>query len=315
MFSTLQLTRSNSARLVLVLALFSAACKKEVTADSYGNFEAEETVVAAETSGQLHEFSPVEGQTLAANSAVGQVDTIQLALDRDQLLTQRSGIADHRKAAVLQLRTLEVQFDIAQRSKARIDRLFAQQAATAQQHDQMERDVRVLTEQIAGAQVGIESVASDLATLNARIASVTDRIRRATIVSPIGGTVLATYVRTGEFIQQGQQLYRIANLDTLTLRAYVTGTQLASFRIGQQLQVNIDGADKTLRHYPGTVTWVSSRAEFTPTPVQTRDDRGDLVYAVKVRVANADGSLKIGMPADLSLTSSPVATTPPANKP
>jgi len=296
---------------VLTVSLLFVACKKEMPADSYGNFEAEETVVAAEIAGQLQEFLPVEGQSLVARARVGLVDTIPLALERDQLAAQRSGIADRRKEITQQIRSFEVQLEIAERSKARVDRLFLQQAATAQQHDQVERDVRVLKEQIVGTRVGTERVGSDLASLDARVASVSDRIRRATIVSPISGTVLATYARTGEFIQQGQQLYRLANLDTLTLRAYVTGAQLALFRIGQTVQVHVDGANKSLRSYSGTVTWVSSRAEFTPTPVQTRDDRGDLVYAVKVRVANTDGALKIGMPADVSLTGGEVNAAKP----
>lgn len=313
--STVFLNASAKTALVLLtFTLLAAACKKDTPPDSYGNFEAEETVVAAETAGQLQEFLPVEGQVLTAKARVGQVDTIQLSLERDQLVAQRAGIVDHRTEVSQQIRTLDVQLEIAKRSKERTDRLFAQQAATALQRDQQERDVRVLTEQIAGTRVGIARVASDLAALDVRIAAVNDRLRRATIVSPISGTVLATYVRTGEFIQPGQQLYRVANLDTLTLRAYVTGAQLSQFKIGETVQVHVDGIDKTLRSYTGMVTWVSSRAEFTPTPVQTRDDRGDLVYAVKVRVANADGALKIGMPADVSLRGQ-VATNTAVSKP
>lgn len=307
-------TGTNRLRALLSLSLFTSACRKEAQPDSYGNFEAEETVVAAETAGQLREFLPIEGQALTAKSRVGQVDTIQLALEREQLIAQRGGIVDHRAEVAQQIKALDVQLEIAKRAKERTDRLFAQQAATAVQRDQQEREVRVLTEQIAGTRVGIARVASDIAALDARIAAVNDRVRRATIVSPISGTVLATYVRTGEFIQPGQQLYRVANLDTLVLRAYVTGAQLGQFRLGQTVQVQVDGADKSLKSYSGTVAWVSSRAEFTPTPVQTRDDRGDLVYAVKVRVANADGALKIGMPADVSL-SDQVATAAPPPKP
>lgn len=311
MSSTASNFTANISRLFVASTLLAAACRKDTPPDSYGNFEAEETVVAAETGGQLQEFVPTEGQALVAKARVGQVDTIQLSLERDQLVAQRAGIADHRTEVSQQIRTLEVQLDIAKRSKERTDRLFAQQAATALQRDQQERDVRVLTEQIAGTRVGIARVASDLAALDVRIAAVNDRLRRATIVSPISGTVLATYVRTGEFIQPGQQLYRVANLDTLTLRAYVTGAQLSQFRIGETVQVHVDGVNKSLRNYTGTVTWVSSRAEFTPTPVQTRDERGDLVYAVKVRVANADGALKIGMPADVSLRDQVESNAPP----
>lgn len=294
---------------------FGTACKKDAQPDSYGNFEAEETVVASETAGQLHEFLPTEGNTLTGGSRVAQVDTIQAALERDQLIAQRGGIVDHRTEVAQQVRALEVQLEIARRAKERTDRLFAQQAATAVQRDQQEREVRVLTEQIAGTRVGIARVASDVAALDVRIASVNDRIRRATIVTPIGGTVLATYVRTGEFIQPGQQLYRIANLDTLTLRTYVTGAQLTQFRIGQTVSVRVDDGSKSLRTYSGTVTWISAKAEFTPTPVQTRDARGDLVYAVKVRVANADGSLKIGMPGDVSLGGQVATNTPQKNSP
>ncbi len=315
MFSPFLTGDSTLARLSLAFVLLSAACRGETPADSYGNFEAEETIVAAETAGQLQEFVPVEGASLTSGARVGQIDTIQLALERDQLVAQRSGIGDRRTEISRQVRAYDVQLEIAERSKARIDRLFAQQAATAQQRDQMEMEVRVLREQIAGTRVGSARVASDLAALDARIESVADRVRRATIVSPISGTVLATYVRTGEFVQKGQQLYRLASLDTLTLRTYVTGTQLASFRIGQTVRVNVDGASATPRNYTGTITWVSSRAEFTPTPVQTRDDRGDLVYAVKVRVANPDGALKIGMPGDITLTNTPMAATSSARKP
>jgi HlyD family secretion protein len=304
--------KSSATRSVaLGVAVLLSACAKPTPVDAYGNFEAEEVVVASETSGQLKQFTPTEGHVLAANSRVGQVDTIQLTLEREQLVAQKAGALDHRTEVAQQIRALEVQRDIAQRSRERIDRLFANQAATAQQRDQQEREVRVLAEQITGARASVSRVATDIATLDARIAAVQDRLRRAGLTNPVAGTVLATYARTGEIIQPGQALYRVANLDTLTLRAYVTGAQLAAFRLGQTVQVHVDGADKTLRAYTGTVSWISSKAEFTPTPVQTRDDRGALVYAVKVRVANSDGALKIGMPADVALTSANVAATTP----
>jgi HlyD family secretion protein len=291
-------------------ALLVVACTKAPAADAYGNFEAEEVVVAAETGGQLKSFVPAEGQRVEANAHVGQVDTLQLAFERDQLVAQRAGALDHKQEAVQQIKALDVQLDIATRARERIDRLFANQAATAQQRDQQEREVRVLREQITGARATLSRSGSDIASLDARIAGVQDRIRRASLTSPVTGTVLATYVRTGEIIQPGQALYRVANLDTLVFRAYVTGGQLSAFKLGQSVQVHADQGDKTLRNYAGTVSWVSSRAEFTPTPVQTRDDRADLVYAVKVRVANTDGALKIGMPGDVGLVAAQVAAKP-----
>lgn len=294
----------------LSMALLFTACHKPASADAFGNFEAEEVVVAAETSGQLLRFSPVEGQALVAKSAAGLVDTIQLALERDQLVAQRAGLGDRRREAAEQMAAVEVQHEIAQRTRQRVDRLFATQAATAQQRDQAERDERVLGTQVASSRAGLDRIATDQLSLDARIAAVQDRIRRATLTCPVSGTVLATFVRAGEMIQPGQALYRVASLDTLTLRAYVTGGQLHAFAIGQQVQVHVDGDAGTLRAYPGTVSWVSSKAEFTPTPVQTRDERENLVYAVKVRVANPDGALKIGMPGDLTLLAPPANAKP-----
>ena len=146
------------------------------------------------------------------------------------------------------------------------------------------------------------SVSQDVAASDARVAQIAERIAKSRITAPFAGTVLATYARAGEFVQPGQPLFRLASLDTLTLRAYVTEPQLAQIKLGQRVQVTVDrGAGERLA-MPGTVSWIASKAEFTPTPVQTRDERTDLVYAVKILVPNRGGTLKIGMPADVSLT-------------
>jgi HlyD family secretion protein len=144
------------------------------------------------------------------------------------------------------------------------------------------------------------SVTMDVASSEARVAQIRDRIVKSTVTNPQAGTVLTTYARAGEVVQPGQPLYKIADLDTLDLRAYVTGGQLPAVRLGQRVEVRVDRGSGKLRTIAGVVTWVSPTAEFTPTPVQTRDERADLVYAVKIRVPNADGSLKIGMPADVT---------------
>lgn len=304
-----------------------AACDKATPADAYGNFEAEEVVVGAESSGQLQRFTAVEGQTLAANTTVALIDTIAIALDRAQLVAQRKGLVAHRAEVSDQSRALQVQLEIARRARARIERLYAGQAATSAQRDQAEREERVLVAQNAAAGAGLTRVDADVGALDARIAAIQDRLRRATVVNPVNGTVITTYVRAGEMVQPGQPLYRVANLDTLTLRAYVTGAQLGAFRLGSVVDVKVDAttgaaatgsegsASATLRTYRGTIAWVSARAEFTPTPVQTRDDRRDLVYAVKIRVANPDGALKVGMPGDVSLSSAVAAAPASTPKP
>ncbi|MCC7054453.1 MAG: HlyD family efflux transporter periplasmic adaptor subunit [Gemmatimonadaceae bacterium] len=291
--------------------LLVAACTKPAPADAYGNFEAEEVVVGGEVAGQLTAFAPVEGRELAAGAVVAQVDTVPLALERAQLVAQRAGLVARRREGTDQLTALQVQREIATRTRARVERLFAAQAATAMQRDQAERDVRVLAAQLEGGRAAIDRSRADIDALEARIASLSDRLARTTVHNPVGGTVLATYARTGEMVGAGQPLYRIANLDTLTLRAWVTGSQLTSFRLGTRVAVTVGDAGAP-ESFTGDVTWVSSRAEFTPTPVQTREDRGDLVYAVKVRVAHRDGHLKVGMPADVTLSAAPVAASTPS---
>jgi HlyD family secretion protein len=295
----LRIARQRAGTTLALLAL--AACQKPPTADAYGNFEAEELVVSAESSGQLVRFAVSEGMSLPADTVIAMVDTVALSLERAQLAAQRAGLVARRSETQAQLRGLEVQQEIARRTRERIDRLFANQAATATQRDQVERDDRLLGAQLSGTRDAVRRAAADIAALDAREASLVDRLSRARVRNPVAGTVLATYARAGEMIAPGQPLYRIANLDTLTLRMYVTGGQLTSFRIGTPVQVHVDGPEDSLRTYRGIVSWVSTKAEFTPTPVQTRDDRAGLVYAVKVRVANRDGTLKIGMPGDVTL--------------
>jgi HlyD family secretion protein len=193
---------------------------------------------------------------------------------------------------------VEAQASVAQRTYARTRRLFAQQAATAQQLEQAERDYRTLSAQRAAAGSQREGAVREASSTQARVAQIRDQLAKSRVVNPVGGPVLTTYARAGEFVQTGQPLYRIANLDTMELRAYVTEPQLAQVAVGKPAQVTFD-VGGTRRTLTGTVAWVSSQAEFTPTPIQTRDERTNLVYAVKVRVPNPGGALKIGMPADV----------------
>lgn len=290
------------AKIIPLLVVLAAACNREPEPDAYGNFEATEVVVSAQTTGQVQQFTPVEGMRLERGAVVALIDTTQLSLEQRQLSAQREAVGSRGVEVGEQLRVLQVQRDIARRALERTQRLHAEQAATAQQLDQAERDWRVLGAQIEALRAQRRSVGLDASATEARVAQVRDRLARSTVANPQAGVVLATYARAGEVVQSGQPLYKIADLDTLVLRAYVSEAQLARFRIGQGVRVHVDGGDGALRTLPGTITWVAARSEFTPTPVQTRDGRSDLVYAVKVRVANADGALKIGMPADLTLS-------------
>ena len=247
----------------------------------------------------------------------------------DVIGAQQRAAAAQRDAAKAQAASLDAQLEITRRALGRTERLFAQQAATAQQIDQASREVRVLEQQVKAQADQIKAHDSQIqaharqieatraqrdtanaqvATVAAQVAQVDERIRRSRITNPIAGTVLATYARAGEFIQPGQPLYRIANLDAVEVRAYITEPQLAQVRIGGAAQVSVDAGSGPRRTFAGSVAWISSEAAFTPTPIQTRDERADLVYAIKIRVANEGGVLKIGMPADVQFA--PVGSTP-----
>ena len=284
----------------VVLSILVIGCKSKPEADAYGNFEATEVQVSAETSGQIKQFVPVEGMRLANGAFVALIDTVQLSLEREQIVTQQNAGRSRTNQANRQAQVFVAQKAVAERNYERTRRLYEEKAATAQQLDAAERDYRTVVAQIAAAQAQAQSVGLEAGTTQARLAQIRHTIEKSRVTNPENGTVLAVYSREGEVIQAGQPLYKIANLDTLTLRAYVTEDQLASFKIGQPVAVTID-RDGKRESVSGVVSWVASDAEFTPTPVQTRDDRASLVYAAKIRVPNKGGDLKIGMPADVTL--------------
>ncbi len=281
--------------------LFAAGCKKAPGPDAYGNVEATEVVVGSQTTGQVKSFEPLEGQQIEAGRVVAVIDTTALQLQLREATSQSSTSKAKVEEAARQLGVLETQRDIAQRDYDRTRRLFGQQAATSQQLDQAERDYRTLLAQIEAGHAQVRTASEDVSSSDARAAQIRDQIRRSRVSNPIGGTVLTTYTRRGEFVQVGQPLYKIADLDTVELRAYVTEPQLAQVKLGNRVDVTVD-VDGGRRTVPGIVSWISSQAEFTPTPIETRDERTNLVYAIKVRVGNHDGVLKIGMPADVQFT-------------
>jgi HlyD family secretion protein len=284
---------------LFIAALALTSCRSDQS-DAYGNFEATEVTVAAEVGGRLLAFSLEEGDRLAADSVVGVVDTIPLALERRALIARRAAATARTREAAAGISALEVQRTIADRELARTERLLEQAAATAQQGDRAERDARVAREQLAGARAARASALQEVAALDAQVASLDDRLARSRIGSPLAGTVLTRYVEPGEFVQAGQPLFKLASLDSLTFRAYVANAQLTRLRLGQEVRVGVDRADSIVA-LPGRITWIASTAEFTPTPIQTREERADQVYAVKVAVANPEGRLRIGMPGELLL--------------
>ncbi len=300
-----------SAELAAALIL-AVACRKRDEPDAYGNFETTDVVVSAEAGGRLLQFTPTEGVRLTAGAAVGLVDTTQLVLEHAQGLAQRGVAGSRATEAARQIDVLETERTIAQRAYERTQRLYAQQAATAQQLDQAEREYRALGQRIEAAKAQRQTAAQDIAANDVRVAQIAERLRRSRVTNPVAGTVLTTYVEAGEFVQPGQPLYKIADLDTMVLRAYVAEPELARLRLGQTVEVTVNVGGKRRMVLPGRVAWIASEAEFTPTPIQTREERADLVYAVKILVANPNGVLKIGMPADVALAPAGAPTSAPA---
>ena len=328
---------------VAALVILAAGCAREAAPDAYGNVEATDVLVSAEVAGRLVTFDVDSGQQLEAGAIVGVIDPEPLTLQRTQAEAQRAASASRatevarqvpvleaqraaaeaqRAAAAAQGNGLDSQLEIARRNLERTRRLRAQDAATVQQLDQAERDVRVLEDQVraqaqqveaharqvAAYDAQIEAVraqrqtaAQQVASAEAQVAQIDDRIRRSEVRNPAAGTVLATFAEPGEIVQIGQPLYRIADLGTVDVRAYVGEAQLAGIRVGQPAQVWYDAGGDARQALDGTVTWIADQAEFTPTPIQTRDERTDLVYAITVRVPNPDRRLKIGMPVDVDL--------------
>lgn len=291
----------NTGRAAAALLLTLAAACGDGTADAYGNFEATEVVVSAEVGGRLLRLDVEAGRRVAAGEAVGRVDTVPLALRRDELVAQRGASATRTGEAEAQVAVLRAQLATAEEELARTRRLFGAEAATARQLNLAEGEVRVLRERIEAARVATGAAREEVGGVEARLAQLDDQVARSRIVSPAAGTVLATYAEAGELVQAGQPLFRVAPLDTLTLRAYVSGAQLARVRLGQAVRVRTDAPDGTLATHPGRVVRIAAEAEFTPTPIQTREERTDQVYAVEIRVPNPDGALRIGMPAEVVL--------------
>lgn len=288
-----------TATSILIVLVLISSCKKQEEPDAYGNVEAVDVMVGAESSGRLEGFNVREGQHIPAGTIVASIETTQLQAQRQEATAAREATFSRIAELEKQVGALAVQRDIARRNYERTRRLHAQRAATAQQLDQAERDFKVPGEQIEALRAQQQSIADQVRAAEARIAQVDERIGKGKVVNPIDGTVLAKYAETGEVTQPGQPLYRIADLRKVEVRAYVVETQLASVKVGQPARVSVDTGKEQRAVVNGTVTWVSSDAEFTPTPIQTREERADLVYAIKISVPNPNGILKIGMPADV----------------
>jgi HlyD family secretion protein len=280
------------------LAILTACSKDEKTADGYGNFEAKEIIVSAEAQGKLLSFKAERGIELKAGDLVAIIDTTQLILKKEQLFAQKGAIANQHNSIVAQTDVQDKQKSILLTEKARVERLLKDGAATSKQLDDIEGQLRVIESSIESIKSQNPAVFSNVDALNKQIEQLNDQINKCYVRNPIDGYVLDNFVELTELIFPGKTLYKIADLNNMELRIYISGEQLSQIKIGQNVKVLIDkNADENYT-LQGTVTWISQKAEFTPKIIQTKKDRVNLVYAVIISVKN-DGKIKIGMPAEV----------------
>lgn len=284
--------------LLIVTFLFASCSDGNGDFNATGTFESEEIIVSSEAMGKIVKFDVDEGTQLKQSQIVGVIDTTQLHLKKKQLLASVKAVLSKQPDINTQLASLQKQIETAETEKHRIENLVKSNAATTKQLDDVNSQLEVLRKQydatkssLTISKVGLQN---ETLPLTAQIEQIEDQIRKSYITNPIDGTVLTRYAKLDEITSTGKALYKIANLKDMTLRAYVNGNQLGEIKLGQKVKVFVDKGNNEQKEMSGEIYWVSSKAEFTPKTIQTKDERANLVYAIKVKVAN-DGYLKIGM--------------------
>ncbi|MFT3884024.1 MAG: HlyD family efflux transporter periplasmic adaptor subunit [Flavobacteriales bacterium] len=286
--------------LLIATITLSACSGGDRDADAYGNFEAVETLVSAKGAGELIDFRVEEGMVLQAGALVGTIDTVLLALQAEEVAASRAATASRSGDLVAQIAVQDARLKDLQREEERFVKLVAAKAATQKQLDDIRGQIAIQRKQADALAAQNPGIAAQVRAFNAREELLRQQVRDQSIINPVRGTVVAKLAEAHELMAPGRPLYRIAALDTLELRAYTAGSDMERLRIGADVLVGVDTGEG-LTKLPGRVSWISTEAEFTPKTIQTREERVDMVYAFKVRVANTDGRLKRGMPGEVYL--------------
>lgn len=302
---------------ILVLSIFISCSNSSNQADATGTFEADEVIVSAEIGGKILALGIEEGMAIPKDSAVGWIDARNLSLQKEQVEASVQSLQEKTLDVNPQVQLLQNQLSVQQsqlnqlqHEQLRIEKLLKADAATGKQLDDLKAQVDQLQKQMQVTRQQISVQKNQVATQNRAILSeanplkkraeqLQDQLDRSKILNPVSGTVLTKYAAAGEITAPGKALYKIADLSTLTLRAYITATQLSKLQLGQSLKVKVDDGAAAYREYTGTLTWISDKAEFTPKTIQTKEERANLVYATKIKIKN-DGKLKIGMYGEVS---------------
>ena len=288
----------------IAILMLTASCGKQTTFDAQGTFEATEIVVSSEANGKILHFEAEEGTLVEAGQQVGAMDSLQLHLQRKQLIAQQSALLNSRPDIKKQMSSLREQIAKQKSELQRVENMLRDGAATQKQHDDINAHIRVLEGQLEATLSTLgkntASINDNSASLEAQIAALDDRIAKCHIIAPTNGTVLVKYAEAGELATVGKPLMKIANLEKIYLRAYFTSDQLANIRLGDTVKVIADFGGDEQHEYEGRIAWISSESEFTPKNIQTKNSRANLVYAVKIAVKN-DGRLKIGLAGEVRL--------------
>lgn len=294
--------KKNILSLCAAIAVLTACSSGEKDYDASGVFETTEVIVSAEATGEILSLNVEEGQDVKCNETLGLIDTLQLSLHDQQLAANQSAADSKRLDANRQVASIRQQISNLQKEKKRFSDLLAANAATQKQVDDISYQIEVLQRQLAATQEQIgsnnQSAGNQSMGIKAQRAQTEDQIRKAHITSPITGTVLTKYAEQGEYATPGRALFKVGDISRMRLRAYITAPQLTTLKVGQKVKVFADMGETESKAYEGTVEWISDKAEFTPKTIQTRDERANLVYAIKVAVKN-DGMIKRGMYGDV----------------
>lgn len=283
--------------LLVSLLLFSCGDGSEAY-DATGSFEATEIIVSSQANGRILALDVEEGDQLRAGQAVGQIDSLQLYLQKMGLLSNVEGVRAQQPDIRKQTAAIREQISTQERERERVKSLLVANAANRKQLDDIESQIEVLRGQLSASTSTLEknsrNISAQSSTLEIQVAQLNDQLEKTQIISPISGTVLNRYAEAGELATMGTPLFKIADTNTLFLRAYVTNDQLAQIKLNDPVAVRVDDGQGGMRSYDGKISWISDKSEFTPKTIQTKNERANLVYALKIAVTN-DGFLKIGM--------------------
>lgn len=280
------------------LLTFISCSKNEKIADAYGNFEVNDVIISSQASGEILEFNINEGEDLELNQVVGQIDTTILSLKKAQLTDNIAAMAAKIESANLNMQAMNRQFQLLKKEKNRIVDLYAKEAATEQKQDKILAEYDATELKIKALKKEIESLEKQKNGSENNLKEIEENLDNAKIINPVKGVVLVKYKEAHELVSAGTPLYKIGNLKEMYLKVYVSADQLDDVEIGQQAEVLIDNDKNSYHKLSGKISWISSSAEFTPKNIQTKEERIDQVYAVKIHVKN-DGMIKIGMPGEV----------------